>query len=276
MMKVGIRDGCFAHTHSMSTRDDALGVKPSYFEWDRSAPVARFYTDTCLSMALDQPHPRVALLVEPYPFRTAHYDYCVEHEDEFDWILTYASEYLTSKFGPKWLPYVNGSTSIRKEDWRVYDKTKNVSLLASAWNEARGHKMRHEIAQRYGDRIDVMGKIVGGPYLNKRDALATYRYSVVIESEESWGRYGPMLDCLAVGTIPIFWGCLNARHFYDREGIIMLWSVDALDEILLTLGPEDYAKRLPSVRYNLQKAMDYGCAEDWIYRKYPFLFEGLT
>ena len=273
MMRVGLRDASFT-TASMSGDLDA----PKHFEWDRSeSSVPRFYTDICLRQAKDAPHPRVAVLIEAPPFRAEFYDYVVQHEDEFDYILTYIRSLLETHDPRKWLFYPHCGTRVPLNEWGVFgDKHKRVSMIASNKDEATGHRLRHAIAARYGDRIDVMGSI-NGHYVSKHEGHAAYLYSIVVDAEcNDWCFSDHLLDALALCTVPIYWGCPDIGKFFDAQGILPFAHIDELEGILGALSRDDYVARRPALVRNMEIATQYRIAEDWIYGHYPFLFEGLS
>jgi hypothetical protein len=45
-----------------------------------------------------------------------------------------------------------------------------------------------------------------------------------------------------------------------------------LQDIIPTLTPEEYNKRLPAIEENFNLVEKYRIPEDWIYQNYPFLF----
>lgn len=270
-MKVGIRDASFT-TESMSTDFEA----PAYFRWDRSPEaVPRFYTDICLSQASGQVHPRVALLIEAPPFRAEHYRYVMEHQSEFDYILTYVRSMLEFGDPKKFLYYPHGGTRIPLHQWGIARKTKLVSMIASNKTDAGGHKLRHEIRERFGSRMDVLGSIAG-TWVDKYPGHAPYHYSVVVEGERNdWGFSDHLLDCLCVGTVPIYWGCPAIGNFFNEWGILQFSSLTELDLILEAISTADWLTRQDAILENIEMAKQYRIAENWIYRHYPFLFEGL-
>jgi len=274
-MRVGLRDGSFT-TASMSGDLDV----PKYFEWDRQG-MPRFFTDICLNQVFVYPHPRVAVLIEAPPFRTEFYEYVQAHEDEFDYILTYMRSLLEAHDPHKWLFYPHCGTRVPLDEWGVFgEKNKQVSMIASNKNEATGHRLRHAVAarhgDRYGDRVEVLGSI-NGHYVSKQEGHAPYLYSIVVDAEcNDWCFSDHLLDALGLCTVPIYWGCPDIGKFFDTQGIIPFSHIDELDGILDGLSRNDYITRWPALVRNMQTARQYRIAEDWIYEHYPFLFEGLA
>ncbi len=74
-----------------------------------------------------------------------------------------------------------------------------------------------------------------------------------------------LLDCFAVGTIPIFWGAPNIHQFFMTQGILQFDTVDRCQKILHGLGPETWRGKLASIQQNLEMMESYVVTEDWLY-----------
>lgn len=187
-------------------------------------------------------------------------------EDHFDFILTYlpgvAQRCLFYPLGGSWLA-----------EWGVFDKSELVSLMVSEKTESEGHNLRHQIANSLPIADHTYGRGTR-EIASKAEALRPYYYSIVVESwRGNWYFSEKLIDCLSQGTIPIYWGCPDIGRFFDADGIIQFETMSELDYILtFVVGLDDYARRLPAARRNLEMAREYACAEDWIFRHYPFLF----
>lgn len=253
-------------------------IEPSYFSWEAtSAQDARFVTDSDIKRAPG--HGQVAFLLETFFLHPEDYIWALEKP--FEAVLTHNAYFARHK--ENWFWYPHGGSWIDFKDWGVRPKSKNVSVLCSRKQTLRGHKLFREFVEKFGERVDVYGL---ESYADKMDAIAPYRYSVVFEAEKNESFFSEkLLDCLALGTIPIYWGCPNIAEFFDVGGILQIDSfkrtgvvqVDTLDEmnICLSLATQEYYDYwLPSVKKNLETAKRYRLPEDWIYEHYPFLFEG--
>lgn len=273
-MKVPIQDCLFLFTGARGA--GGFDCVPAHFDWEARASdsPARFYTDFCMRNAVNYPRPRIGWLIEAPPYAQCHYDWAVENEDKFDYILTYVKSYVER--GEKWLYYPRGGSHIALPEWGLRKKSRLVSFLASNKYDATGHKLRFKIYSRFECKVDVWGSIMGQYLDDKAEALGPYQYSIVVAAEcNDWCFCDHLIDCLAVGTVPIYWGCPEIEKFFNPDGIISFESVGELPAILSGLSIEDYEKRLPAVRKNLEIARQYRVPEDWIHRRYPFLFKGL-
>lgn len=279
-MKVLIQDMLFLGI----TAQRGLGgpdCAPSRFEWQPAATgtPARFYDDLCMRDAPNHPRPRVGWLVEAPLYAQCHYDWAVKHAAEFDCILTPCGDYAAR--GAPWRWYPRGGSMLPAAEWGVSPqdrrKMRSVSLLASAKSDATGHKLRHEIYERHGYRMGCHGGIVTGENESKLYALAPYRYTVVVDAERNNGCFcDHILDAMALGCVPIYWGCPDIGRWFDAEGVIQFETMDELGRILDSLSREDYAARLPALTENWRRAQAYRVPEDWLFDNYPDLFEGLT
>lgn len=263
-------------TKSASIGGDNIGVGPTHFEWEYAeADKARFVTDADIRHARGKG--QVAWLLEPPSLHRENYEITLERWDEFDAVLFHSLVFHKTQpilmknniyaipYG--WYPY--GGSWIDFNKHGMHKKTKSVSILLSEKNTMPGHKLRHEIVERFGDKIDVFKGIP-----NKIEALGTYRYSIIIESEKT--RYyftEKLIDCLSVGTVPIYWGSdLGDFDIFDIKGIIQVSNVNAIESVLKIIGKKDYESRLPSIRANISKSRKYAICEDSIYFMYPELF----
>lgn len=273
MQTVTIADCGFLLTGTRSAfiGGENVGVGPSHFEWERTDPLtARLVTDAFISHARGQG--QVAWLIEPFFLHPGNYTAALD--GDFDFVLTHDDTFVANR--ENWLWYPAGGSWIAFDRWGIRPKTRNISMLLSNKRMTRGHRMRHEIIAAYGKMLDaVMG-------LDKRvttfEALADFRYSVIVENEKS--RYWfteKLIDALSVGTIPIYWGCPDIGRFFDSRGVIEFDDLADLGNILAWLkqpgvADEDYARRLPAAQNNLEVAKRYRVCEDWIFDHYPHLF----
>jgi hypothetical protein len=264
-MKVSIAD-CFLQYGESISSCSHPDIKPSHFEWQREdAQHARFVTDGHFADAVGTG--QVAWLVEPFFLHPENY--IAVMQKPFDYVLTCNDYFVQNNKNWLWCP--RGGSWVAQKDWEIHDKTKDISILLSDKKMMYGHRLRHEIVARH--QLDVMGL---DHYVTKMEALADYRYSIIVENEQS--RYWfteKLIDCFALGTVPIYWGCPDIGRFFDDGGIIEFNDMPDLDNILdwlkLSSGI-DYASRLSAMRRNLEAARDYAINEDWLYKTYPFLF----
>ncbi len=266
-ISVKINDAAFHQSKSQSAqRGETADLEPKYIEWYRGSDYRDvcFFTDSTFHHAPNTDAKlKVAWLLEPYPFRQQTYDYVFSHLDEFDYVLTYAKKYIDNK---KVLFYPYGGTMIKT--WGLQPKIKLCSIIVSQKEEATGHKIRNQIAQQYKGQVDVFGQKEFTP---KRECLQEYAYSIVVLGERlDWCFDEKLIDCFALGTIPILWGCPDIHRFFT--GVISFNTPEDLAKIMLSLSFEQAANKVGSIDSNKVLAREFTCVEDWLYLTYPFLF----
>lgn len=257
MGKVTIHDSTFTpFSYSASLREDNIGVKPKYIEWtSEPGHGIDVYTDGHIKEV--DTSPAIAWLIEPRGLHPENYETAYELRDKFDAILTYDEDLLNATSKAKFYPF--GGSSIALEDWGIYPKTKDVCMILSDKQSMPGHKLRHEIAARFGDRIDCYGVGVGKPFSRKFDVLKDYRYCVVVESEQNNFYFTEkLIDCLAVGTTPIYWGCPSIYTYYDIWMHCQFKSIDRLNRLLEIIAPFP----LYYTVHNMEAAHKYRVCED--------------
>jgi len=160
----------------------------------------------------------------------------------------------------------SGSNLPWTKDFQIYEKTKNVSLVASHKNYTEGHKLRHSLAKEHSDKLDIVGSIngerVGDSLFDKMDGYIDYRFTVVIENCNHDTYYTEKLtDAFATGTIPVYWGTHNVCDIFNPDGIIML--TDDFDFSQLT--EELYQEKLDAVKDNFERVKNLKMADDELY-----------
>jgi hypothetical protein len=162
---------------------------------------------------------------------------------------------------------------VADEDWKKWDKSKNISIIASDKNYALGHQLRHQLIKSYDINnrpFDVYGSCTGQFLPDKVDALKDYRYTVVIENCQTAGYFTEkLIDAFATYTIPIYWGCPNISRYFNIEGIAICNTLEELQKAiaLIDTNPEaGYEHVSPeAMEENFNLANKYKVAEDRIY-----------
>jgi len=267
MDKVTIADNLFLqYGKSFSIGGDNAGVGPTYFEWELADPQsARFVTDSFLKDAKGTG--QVALLLESFFLHPENY--LAAMGKPFDYVLTSNRYFAENR---SWLWHPHGGSWIDFNLWGMNEKKKNISLIRSEKKSMRGHQLRHEIAERFGNLItDTYG--YDNKIIRKFDGVAPYRFSVIIENEKAPGYFTEkLIDCFSVGTIPIYWGCTDLERFFDLDGVVEVESFEDVNKAIESSNDRAYKTFLKSAKVNLELAKNYRIGEDWIYQNYPFLF----
>jgi len=255
---VKIYDKIFAHAKAMSNGK----VPVEYpFEWYRGSEHSRVSVftdfsldevDNCTSEA------KVALLMEsPEVFPNA-YRRIQEINDKFDLVLTFDYSLLLKLKNSK--EYYLGGTWIREEDRKLYNKTKNVSMIASCKQNSSGHKLRHEVYSTFLN-IDFFGDI-GGVHNRidyKLDGLKDYRFSIAIENcQHNFYFTEKLMDCFLTGTIPVYFGCPDIVDYFNRDGMIFIDNIHSMRRFWNNINYEElYNEMIHDVRDNFIRAQKY-------------------
>jgi len=208
---------------------------------------------------------KIGWLMEAREMNPTHYDRFEDYANNYDFILTH-DPILLEKYPGKTKYYPIGGCWIRESNYGLHSKTKNISMIYSNKTMLEGHKLRHEVAGKVGDVVDLFGRGTTRPIELKEDALVDYRYSIVIENTKQDNYITEkIVDCLAVGTIPVYWGCPNLSKFFNMDGIITFDSLENLQNILPTLDEKLYLSKMNAIRENLELSKLYSVTEDWLY-----------
>jgi hypothetical protein len=260
---------------SASLGGDNAGEMPEFVKWYQFPTKGEygddpiFFTDGQIKTVREfgRSDRNVAWILEPHGLRPDPYLDALELEEYFGAILTFDMRYIHRE---KWWFYPYGGSWIHPHDWGLKEKSRLVSILGSQKNTTEGHKLRHAVRECYPDQIEDFGFDI---YVPKLQALASFMYSIVIENSRQADYFSEkLIDCICLGTVPIYWGSPQIDTHFDMQGIITFQDIDELDEILLGLSIQDYAERLPAVGRNIETAKEYRCVEDQIFRMYPELF----
>jgi len=274
MIQIGLRDVNFAHVFSSSGWNI-----PQYFNWCRTTINNKicFFTDYCLdSVENVQAEKKIAWLLEPPAINQDCYNYIRNYNNQFDYVLTYDrslvdnNKILFYPLGGCWIPDI-GDQRNRPHMVNIHPKKYLISIIASNKNSTVGHQLRHMIVNR------CSGLTAFGPRYKtlefKEDALVDYMFSIVVENSIFDDYFTEkLIDCFAVGTIPIYWGTKNIHKYFNINGMLTFNNLSELDDIIKTLSPELYNNKLQYVTDNFDRHFRYRTPENWIFEQYPQLF----
>jgi hypothetical protein len=206
---------------------------------------------------------KIGWLQEGKELRPHHYEMSKQVREKFDFILTYDSDLMdfdSSKYrfaprGGVWAP---------KGEWGMHEKTKHVSMILSEKYQTSGHKLRHEIADA-GLNIDIYGAKGTEIGSNKAIAYKDYRYAVIVEASREYNLFTEhLLDCLAFGTIPLYWGCPNIGLWFNTKGFLQFRDIDELRTLLPICTAERYDRMYEAAAQNLRRIEKYEITDDWM------------
>jgi hypothetical protein len=104
------------------------------------------------------------------------------------------------------------------------EKTRDLSWITSTLAFLPGHKIRMALLNRLKgqDFISFFGRGLR-PIEDKWDALAPFRYSIVVENHHGpyyWSE--KLIDCFLAGAMPIYFGCSNLADYFPKNSFIQL------------------------------------------------------
>ena len=157
-VKIRIYDTQFAHGTALGSGD--LKIFPDNFIWTRSNDSSFsnlcFVTESCFHEINGiRELNKIALLIEPISIDSTHYSMArnPEFQKKFDFILTHNQQLIDTN-PEKFIFYPFMGCWIKLEDRKVYEKTKDLSIVASDKRMTLGHKLRHEVIAKYKNKID--------------------------------------------------------------------------------------------------------------------------
>lgn len=274
MINISLKDNSFSHAYSYGNGD--LNILSKYIKWDRiNIHDIIFYTDSFFNS--DDPYKysyktNIAWIHEPKSIRNHLYDINSIDWSKFDYVLSHNINFIdqlnnTGKVKALWC--AAGGCWIYEEDRKIYNKSKNLSIIASVKRMTHGHKLRHKIIELYKEEFC---EIAGNGYNSiayKLSALKDYRFSVIIENDNSDGNFTEkLIDCLITGTIPIYYGTKNIGTYFDLNGFILINSPEEFGNIISLLNEDYYNSKINSIKNNFELAHQYVNTEDSIYNLY--------
>jgi|10_taG_2_1085330.scaffolds.fasta_scaffold00987_12 hypothetical protein len=258
--------------------NDVEYIRPPLLEFD--GPTV-FTDELILHPVVDQVSSKYkfGLFIEPKSIKPDAYMALAENPNlvnKFDAIFTHDERLLSISSKFRLFPFLAGAY-ILKEDIKIYNKSKSLSIVASEKVWAEGHRLRHEVIKQYGNKMDCYGpfyknlyedyknestETLKGAYLkvtgNLFRAFKDYRYAMVIHSIRCKNYFDEkLLNCFFTGTVPIVWSPTNVGEFFDIDGCLEFSNLDDLEEVLDNLSVEDYDSRREAIKNNFEIAHKY-------------------
>ena len=153
----------------------------------------------------------------------------------------------------------------------IKPKKRLVSMVSSKKRSCSLHRFRFRLAKKLAQEkiVDVYG-IEQWTHIN--DTLDDYMFSIAIENNAIDNYFTEkLLNCFAVGTVPIYLGCRNIDSFFDPAGIIQVGRRTDFKQLISELTPKSYESRIDAIRRNYNLCKQYEIIEDFIYEKYFLL-----
>lgn len=185
---------------------------------------------------------------------------------KFDAVMTHDAGLLHSATDYTQFPFIKtirGGSWVLPEQWGMYPKSKNVAMILSDKTELEGHQLRHAIAQA-GLPIDLYGPSYTPIGYDKSIAYRDYRFAVVVEACREDNFFSEhLIDALAYGCVPLYWGCPNI-HEYFPFGLMPFTDLASIPFRPISLNWEGaYQFYAPGVKMAQDQARAYAITEDW-------------
>lgn len=276
-VKLLICDNAWAHAKSSSGDNES-----KYIDWIRDFDYQGdndlvFFTDQNLfNFYKVKSKIKIGWLIEPVSTFPYSYSFVKENYMKngfFDYILTYdkelikLNENLDKEF---FIFYPHSGSWIDKEDFKIYKKIRDVSIIASTKSQTSGHRIRAAVIQYKGSQMDIFGRGRENELKYKLDGLKDYRYSVIIENIKQDDYFTEkIIDAFSCGVVPLYFGTDNIGNYFDERGIIKFNEISELGYVLENICSEkDYLSRMDAIKYNLNESYKYRVSEDWIWENW--------
>lgn len=256
-------------------------LKPRTFEWSSTEGIATVWIDNNILNHTGSPEGNFGWFCESSEVLPSLKKELIQNYTRFKnhFKAIYTCDHEIISIDPIFFIFNPPGSNIpwtKPDQYRIPEKNKVCSMIASAKNMTSGHRKRIEIASRLKNVIDVFGGAAGtsrigtgiGPkgdwWRSKDEALAPYMFSIVIENASYSNYYTEKItDCFALGTVPIYWGSPDIGRDFNSEGIIQ-WN-DEFNPKILTR--ELYESKFSAVLDNLERVKKLKFSDDDIFEK---------
>ena len=268
MINLNLIDSHFSHSISSCAKEPKLG------KWKRdnlNDSDSIFITDSnfnqdTVNACLRHKKKIYGWLLESPRVTNYAYKFALENHTLFEKIFTFDKALLEHSDVFNFLPI--GGCWIDDCDISLYTKTKNISIIASQKKHLEGQILRHDVVKKFNNEIDLYGRGYN-PIEKKLEGLKDYKYSIIIENTKSDYYFTEkLIDCLATGTIPIYWGCPSISKFFNIDGIIEFDTLEDLETIILKINSGLISINPKVILENFNKCKDYLIADDLIFEKF--------
>lgn len=209
---------------------------------------------------------KLGWLHEPPELIPGVYADAVRAASQFESVLTYHPALLERR-GFQFMPYAG--VWIEHGDWGLARKERLCSMLVGSKLATSGHRLRQACADALEGRVDFFGargEPTGYSPATKLRVNSTYAFSVVTETQMLDNLFTEwLLDCFAVGTIPVYAGAPNVGEFFDARGVLAFETPEQCAELVAGLSWDLYETLKPYAAANLARLPEYAVAEDWMY-----------
>jgi len=232
-------------------------------KWDGITIFSDHHLTTDIATRVDCPI-KIGWLQENRGLQPQLYESFEDWAYKFKYVMTH-DKYLLETYPHMTRKIPFGGCWIAEENMKVWPKTKHSAMIYSDKRWLPGHILRHEIASLGLPGLDLFGRGTPRPIRTKEEGLVDYHFALILENVKADNYFTEkLLDALATGTIPIYYGCPNIGDYFIEDGITTFNSIDELKELWPTLTHELYHNKRQAIEDNLQLMKPYILTEDWI------------
>lgn len=262
----------------------SAGRAPKYILWNHTDKLldVHFYGHRAIAEAKKDRNAekKCLYLHESRAIIPKAYEYVLKHDELekiFDYIFTSDKDILEKYDNARFKPASGLWYGTKLWGGRIADrynlKTKNISILSSYKRRCELHRFRNDLAKYYKNKscVDTYGTFDGGKNVDLCDVLDDYRYSIVIENEQTPYYFTEkILNCFAAMTVPIYIGATEIGKFFNIDGIIQIENptIEEVEKQITRCNEEDYFSRKGAIMDNFHRVQEYLCPEDYIYEHY--------
>ncbi len=208
------------------------------------------------------------------------------YEKYFDLIFTTYPHY--QDLHPKFRYFEGGIRSFIKEPERkIHPKTSGIVCIMSNKKYMPGHILRHQVRDKinqwmsstpkWGLHTDSLSQSVitynNPPETDKHLGTKDFMFELIIENEQGPFFSEKLIDCMLVGSVPIYWtkGLDDVSlDVFDRNGIITFDDISELFHMLENyeeyFNVDVYKSKMKSIENNFKVATTYSSMGDVLWK----------
>ena len=201
---------------------------------------------------------KILWLYEPKSIIPETYKIVENCSIEYEIIACHLEDFHSINKSIKIEPYL--PSWIDESDRIIYNKTKNLSMIASTKIMCKEHEYRQEVASQVHQKCDLYGFGREKEIKAKVDGLRDYRFSIAMENCCADTYFTEkILDCFLTGTVPIYWGTRKICNIFNENGIVFLdyflENIDSFDY------EKEYKNRYKAIEENFEIAKEKNYSE---------------
>jgi len=141
-------------------------------------------------------------------------------------------------------------------------KKHKMSIISSNYGHKKNYIKRHSLFRGllatdldihfFGRDWKILDERYKGSPHNKSEGIVDYEYSIAIENS-NYDNYltEKFFDCTVCDTVPLYYGCTNAKEIYPKESFIELDFSgpieQTVEQVIEIYKNDNYSSRLPHI-----------------------------